>query len=774
MTYSQQKKLAIALCLIGLLFCQHLAAREVIDFNRDWSFSCIDLYGDEYNEEVNLPHSWNGAESWDADRGKVRSIVYRRGLGTYRKWHTIPEGYRGKRLFLRFEAANFVADLNVNGKHVGQHRGGYSAFVFEVTDYVVFGAENQFEVQVDNSANPDIMPLQGDYNLYGGLVRPVQLLVTEQINITPLDFGGPGVYLQQKLVEDSKAEVELITKLDNGSATNRELTISAAVIDRFDRVVATGSKSTKLAAGLTGSVELPITIANPVLWQGRENPYLYLVVISLFEGSQLLDRITQPLGLRSIAVDPDKGLLLNGMPLKLNGVALHEDWPGVAVALTRQQRERDFQLIHEIGANAVRLAHYPHGNHSLELSDKLGIVAWSEIPFVGFPIGPVGGYSDSEEFRQVGRQQLIEMIRQRYNHPSVLFWGLYNELPNSHRAKYSDSRNDFVRELQRLAKQEDPDRYTVSAAFVESVKEPLNQITDLQFWNRYHGWYYGSVNSLGPWLDRTHKKLPERPIGISEYGAGASVNQHREGLDKPYAVGGAHHEENWQAYLHEHNWRDISVRDYLVGSFVWSMFDFTSTGRQEGDSAGLNNKGLVSYDRKVKKDAFYFYKANWSDELFVYITDRRNLNRSNKKIEVKVYSNLPEVELMVNGISLGSHHGEQGVFIWEKVELQSENNAVKAIARGPHHQREDGVIWNYDRKAVYTNMLGPIIAERYTVFWMGAFILWLLYLLAHKTKLHTLGHIAARTSLWGLGACYVLYLVLTVVLKYYGLLGLIN
>lgn len=742
-----------------------LTNRELIDLNADWSFTATDRYGLEYMETVDVPHSWNAKELWDPLRRHALGTDYTRDKGIYRKSLKIDDRYRGRRLFLRFGAANLVADVSVNGNFLGQHRGGYSAFVFEITEAVRFGEDNEIEVVVDNSLFDDIAPLQGDFNVYGGLIRPVTLIVTALVNITPEDFASAGVYLTQRSVRSDVAEIDVLTKVNNGSPESRTVTIRTSIYAADGSLVQSNNREHFVPVGETVGVVQKFVLTEPNLWNGVKDPYLYSVEVELDLDGISVDRVTQPLGLRNIRVDPKQGLLLNGIPVQVKGVSLHEDWAGVGAALSPVQREIDMEIMREMGANAVRLSHYPHAQHTLDLADRAGMLVWSEIPFVGFPIGPIGGFSNTPEFKANIRQQLQEMIRQKYNHPSVVFWGLYNELPETN-DDYLDA-SDFLPELQALAKQEDPTRLTSSAAYESDTSLPLNNITDVQFWNRYFGWYYGDVNSLGPWLDGAHETLPDRGIGVSEYGSGASIYQQRDELVKPRGVADPVHEENWQAHQHENAWLDIAARDYLVGSFLWVMFDFSSAMRREGDNFGLNNKGLVTYDRRVRKDSFYFYKANWSKEPMIYIAEKRNTYRQSGTTKVKVYSNLNELELWLNGEFLGKRTPDDiNRFFWSDVRLKEGNNAVIVKGTGENSHFQDRVVWSYSFQANAMIFLSLLLSERYLIVTLMLLVVLMLYLRAYRFASIPGGTALAKLSFFSTAGILICYCALLVYMWY--------
>lgn len=613
---------------------QTLAQRENILINQDWNFRFSHQVDKNSSRRVDLPHTWNAQ---DALSGKPD---YKRGIGNYDKKLFIRSEWKGKRLFLRFEGANCVSNVFINGKQIGEHRGGYGAFIFEITDKVNYGKDNTVLVRVNNGEQLDVMPLVGDFNFYGGIYRDVHLLVTEDICISPLDYASPGVYLFQQHVGEKQAAVLARINLSNGTEHPRQATLRLQVKEG-DKVVYQADKKVTVAPHTSVQPEeMSFTLLNPRLWNGREDPFMYQTVITLVKDGKEIDKVEQPLGLRYYATDADRGFFLNGKHLPLHGVCRHQEWAEVGNALRPMHHEEDTRLMLEMGVNAIRLAHYPQATYMYDLMDRNGIVTWAEIPFVG-PGGYADkGFVDQPSFRENGKEQLKEMIRQHFNHPSICFLGLFNELKEN-----GDNPLEYIKELNVLAHQEDPTRPTTSAS---NQGGAINFITDNIAWNRYDGWYGATPATLASWLDKTHQAHPEIKIAISEYGAGASIYHQQDSLVQT-SPGSWWHPENWQTEYHIQNWKIISERPYVWGSFVWNMFDFGAAHRTEGDRPGINDKGLVTHDRKVKKDAFYFYKANWNPEPMVYIAGRRSVNRVKPVTEVQIFSNCAEVTLKVNG-----------------------------------------------------------------------------------------------------------------------------
>ena len=661
-----QSSRLVSVVLFMLCGMSIFAQRQDILLNNDWNFRFSHQVQKGTEVRVDLPHTWNAQ---DALSGK---IDYKRGIGNYEKNLFIRSEWKGKRLFIRFEGVNNIADVFVNRRHIGEHRGGYGAFIFEITGKVEYGKENSILVRVNNGEQLDIMPLVGDFNFYGGIYRDVHLLIIDETCISPLNYASPGVRLIQDSVSHKYAKVRAVVDLSNGGSSNREVELNVRLLDG-QRVVKEGTKKVNLSGNAAMQQEFTFEIDQPHLWNGRQDPFLYQAEVILSRNGQMVDRVIQPLGLRFYRIDPDKGFFLNGKHLPLQGVCRHQDRSEVGNALRPQHHEEDAALMLEMGVNAVRLAHYPQATYFYDLMDKNGIIVWAEIPFVG-----PGGYNDKgfvdlSAFRANGKEQLKELIRQHYNHPSICVWGVFNEL-----TELGDNPVEYIKELNVLAHQEDPTRPTTSAS---NQMGDLNFITDAIAWNRYDGWYGGTPADLGKWLDRMHKDHPEICIAISEYGAGASIYHQQDSLVKTVPTSWWH-PENWQTYYHIENWKTISSRPYVWGSFVWNMFDFGAAHRTEGDRPGINDKGLVTFDRKVRKDAFYFYKANWNrEEPMLYLTGKRNTVRTQRLQTITAFTNQAGAELFVNGKSYGKAIPDSyAILEWKNVELEPGENEIKVVS----------------------------------------------------------------------------------------------
>lgn len=654
----------VTLLSLLLVFVECLANRHIVCLNKNWSFRFSHQVNKGSAKRVDLPHTWNAQ---DALSGKVD---YKRGIGNYEKKFFIKSEYKGKRLFLRFNGVNTVASIFVNRKYAGEHRGGYGAFAIEITDKVNYGKDNSILVRVNNAEQLDIMPLVGDFNMYGGIYRDVNLIVTEEVCISPLDYASSGVKLIQDSVSNEYAKIRTVIQLSNARKLDSKLDLSVTVKDG-SKIVKSYSSSVVVSAGNKIVHEIPMDFTNPHLWNGMEDPFMYRVEVCVNENGMVLDSVSQNMGLRYYKVDPKNVFFLNGKHLQLKGVCRHQDRAEIGNALRKEHHDEDLAIMLEMGVNAVRLAHYPQDEYFYDLMDKHGFIVWAEIPFVGPGGYEDKGFVDSEVFKANGKQQLIEMIRQHYNHPSICFWGLFNELK-----EYGDNPIEYIKELNALAHNEDPTRLTTSAS---NQGGAINYITDVIAWNRYDGWYGGNPGTLGVWLDDLKKSNPTIRVGISEYGAGASIYHQQEELNQPNPSGWWH-PENWQTYYHIENWKTISSRPFVWGSFVWNMFDFGAAHRTEGDRPGINDKGLVTFDRKIRKDAFYFYKANWNkNEPVLHIAGKRCDKRSSNIQTIMVFTNQPEAELFVNGKSLGkSKVDEFCIAKWENVILEDGFNEICA------------------------------------------------------------------------------------------------
>lgn len=650
--------------------------RRSIDLDPGWKFIRKDVPGaakaafDDANwSTVNIPHTWNAIDGADGPP------AYYRGPGWYRRHLSGPAvglDQPGTTLVLRFNAACSVADVFVNGKPAGEHKGAFAAFNLNVTNLINRTGDNVIAVRVDNAKRPDVPPLAGDFTMYGGLYRSVSLMVLNDVSINPFDDGSPGVFIRQSHVSDASATVSVTTELRNADSQPKPVSVRVDVIDANGQVVTTATSPITIPASGTTSVVNPLSLDHPHLWNGVKGPYLYHARITVLDGGKQVDAITQPLGLRTFHVDPNKGLFLNGKHYALHGVNRHQDWKGNGWAISPAEQTEDFNLIMEMGCTGIRLSHYQHAQIFYNLCDKGGLVVWAESCMVN-------KVTDSPAFDATAEQQLRELIKQNYNHPSIIFWSLYNELGAKHGSDQDKHQLVLVQKLNDIAHHLDPDRITTAASNHPDRRE-LDKITDVIAFNNYDGWYSGSPTKWPKTLDKEHAEYPNDAIGISEYGAGASIHQHEANPTKP-KTSGKWHPEEWQCIVHEHAWAAMEKRPYLWGTFLWTMFDFGSDSRHEGDHMGINDKGLVTYDRKVKKDAFFFYKANWTTDPFVHINDRRFTPRREANLPVKIYANTDSVTLKLNGNTIGTIEGKSvhdHIFIFKNVKMHDGSNTLAA------------------------------------------------------------------------------------------------
>lgn len=657
------------------------ALRQRIDLNSGWRFLRADTAGAQnpsFNDAswpaVSVPHTWNATDGQDGGGG------YYRGIGWYRRHYTPPASLAGKKLWLQFAGANQVADVWLNGVYLGQHRGGFARFRFDATPALNLGQDNVIAVRVSNAAASDVAPLSADFTFFGGIYRNVSLQVTDPLSVRMLDNAGPGVYLRQRSVTATSATVDITTKGWNNNSASRSVSVRAIITDHTGTIVADTTTAPQAIAAATGfQTTQTVTIANPQRWQGKTDPYLYNAHVEILASGTVVDVVSERLGLRSFAVDPNTGFVLNGQSVKLRGVNRHQDRLNRGWAIDDGAHTLDFDLMDEMGVNALRTAHYQQDQKVYNLADERGYAVWAEIPLVN-------SITDSAAFRDNASQQLRELIKQNYNHPSIVFWGIGNEQGASDTAT-----NSLLDTLNGIVNVEDPDRLS-TYAHNGSITSTLNNHSEVNGYNRYHGWYYGSFNELGGFLDDLHATQPTRRISVSEYGAGASIVQHQENPPKPVPDSDFHPEE-YQALYHEAHWAQIAARPYLWGTFVWNMFDFAADQRSEGDTHGRNDKGLVTYDRATRKDAFYFYKATWTSTPFVYLTSRRWTARTTATTTVKVYANVDSATLRVNGVTISTKTSGNRIFTWPNVTLAPGANLIEVSGARGGVTYTDSVTW---------------------------------------------------------------------------------
>ena len=606
--------------------------REITKIMKGWEF----IGPDGTTTTVDLPHTWNARDGQDGGND------YWRGTCIYRTHFAAPQfNTASHQVWIQFDGVNASAHVVLNGSPVCNHDGGYSTFRANITE--LLRDENELTVEVDNSKNDRVYPQKADFTFYGGIYRDVSLMVVSKNHFTLDYFGGPGIRITPT-VQGADASVQVTTWHDG------EGEVSIELLDAAGNTVATGK-----------GPDITLTIFNAHLWNGVKDPYLYSCKARLVVNGTVEDETTTRFGVRSFKVDPKKGFFLNGKSYPLHGVSRHQDRKGLGNAITREMHDEDMALIKEIGANTIRLAHYQHDQYFYDLCDEVGMVVWAEIPYISEHM-PNG--------RENTISQMKELIIQNYNHPCIVCWGVSNEITIS--TKDKKDMLDNHRQLNDLCHEMDKTRLTTLACY--AMCGPFNRsahITDMVSWNLYLGWYVPGFILNDLWMGFFHLCFPNRPFGYSEYGAEGMPNLHST---HPHR---GDHTEEYQAKYHEYMLRCFKRHPWMWATHVWNMFDFAADARDQGGEPGMNHKGLVTFDRKTKKDSFYLYKAWWSDEAFVHICSKRFVERTGSTATVKVYSNQSTVALYVNGNKVGEQTGEH-VFTF-KVPLNGELH-IQAVA----------------------------------------------------------------------------------------------
>lgn len=683
-------KIRTTLFLIALLFVAgSAAAREVTSFCDGWEFKKGPFPADMMKsarqwdsgwKPVDIPHTWN------ADDMQRHASSFYAGEAYYRKRFTPDSILAGKRVYLRFEGVGACAEVYVNGYLAGSHKGAYSAFVCEIGRQLKLGEENEIVVKADNASRPDVIPVNHTlFGVYGGIYRPVWLVTTEPCAIVVNDCASPGVYITQKNVSSGSAEVAVKVKVGNATHTPASMRLENSVYDMDGRLVRTHSQSFSFTPQSVQPFTSEFRITKPHLWQGRADPYLYKVVSCLYQDGRKIDEVVQPLGLRHYEIVAGKGFYLNGRKYPMYGVTRHQDWWGLGSALTDREHDFDLEQIMDIGATTVRFAHYQQSDYLYSRCDTLGLVIWAEIPFVNSVTG--------QEWDNA-HQQMRELIRQSFNHPSIYVWGIHNEVyhPHGYTAALTQSIHD-------LCKTEDPDRYTVSVNGYGSVDHPVNGNAEIQGMNRYFGWYERKLHDIVPWIERIEREYPWCPLILSEYGADANIDHQTELLGDALDWTSPFYPETFQTLTHEVQWPVIAQHPQIVASYLWNMFDFAVPTSRRGSVEARNMKGLITFDRKTKKDAYYWYKANWSKDPVLHITQRRNDRRERRLTSVTVYSNTGMPRVTLNGRDLGTpRQGTTGVhYVFDGVTLDDGRNVICAsVAADGGQLLSDTVIWHYD------------------------------------------------------------------------------
>ena len=602
--------------------------KKILSLNEGWIFC-----KEGVKETVNLPHTWNGLDGQGAgDDG------YFRGACTYTK--ILPK-YSGK-VMLEFLGANSLCIVKVNGREAGKHEGGYSTFRVDITKLLT-SPKNFLEVTVDNSESKTAYPGFADFTFYGGLYRGVNLIYDiPETHFSLTDYGSKGVYVTPKMNGDVYVKAVV-------SGYHTGVKVRYDIIDAEGKTVATAGDKEKLH------------VNEPILWNGMENPYLYTLKATVLDGGAVVDEAKLRFGFRDIVFDSDKGCILNGKHIKLKGVSRHQDREEIGNALTINEHREDLELIKDMGANSIRLAHYQQAGDFYDLCDEMGFLVWAEIPVIS---------RYNKKAQDNALQQLEELIKQNMHHASIFCWGVQNEITIT---SENETLIEGIRELNDYAKMLDPSRATTQAQFTMcKPTSELNGITDILAYNHYFGWYMQTCAGLDKWLDNFRSVNPGLKMGISEYGAEGVLGYFS---DDPVQ---GDYSEGYQAMYHEHYVKAINERDWIWGSYVWNMFDFGSAIRNEGGVKGRNNKGLVTFDRKTKKDAFYLYKAFWSDDKFVHLVGARYNLRKIGMQKFTVYSNCDKVTLKVG--SKQKTVTAQGVFVFEDMEIKAGENKIVITA----------------------------------------------------------------------------------------------
>lgn len=671
-------------------------------------------------ERVRVPHTWNRVGYYMPDPqthlNRAESVDKYQGVGWYRMTFTPPAMDAGQRAWLQFEAASRTAEVWLNGQRIGGHKGGFSRFRLDATRALRAGQANTLLVKVDNtqpaqgSSTADILPLAGDFFVHGGLYRPVSLIVTNAVHVDMLDAGGSGIFATTKSIDAAMANVDVRVRIRNDGTKTQAVNAVVRLIDAGGKTVATGTRRISLRADSASESVETLSVATPHLWNGVADPYLHRLVVEIATPSgAVLDRVEQAFGIREMRADPARGFMLNGKPLRLHGVGYHQDREGKGWATAPADIEQDFAIMREMGVNSIRLTHYQHGQVIHDLADRYGMVLWDEIPLVsrwtwGDDAVATAGLRDD------ARQQLRELIRQNGNHASVFNWGIANEVDfgKSLPAFITTSKDTpapdplpLLRELNALAKSEDPSRATALATCCEgrllgSADIPITaEAADLGGANRYFGWYYGQPGDLGKHLDSLRALRPNQPVSVTEYGAGGATTIHTDNpLGGKVDQRGRNQPEEYESYIHETAWATLSAKPYLWGTWLWNSFDFATTVRREGDAIDINTKGLVTYDRKIRKDAYYFYKANWTATPTVHVAGRRYVDRAYPVADVRVYSNAPRTDLLVNDRVVGTLSAcPQMICAWSNVALAAGANRVVARGVFPTGAVDDAIEW---------------------------------------------------------------------------------
>lgn len=711
-----------------------------------WQFNFVGDAGPEAHtpkpenwKPVSVPHTWNRVGYYLSDPqthvNSAESVNKTQGVGWYHLSFTPAADGAGKRAFLEFDAASRTAEVWLNGVRLGEHRNPFGRFRLDATDAIRFGQPNALYVKVDNTqprlgnSTADVLPMTGDFFVRGGLYRPVSLVLANPVHVDLLDSGGPGIYAATRSADAASATIDLVTRLKNDSGTAQTVTMDVRLLDDTGKAVATWRHSGPVATDAATEIKGVLTVPNPRLWNGTADPYLHTLRVELRSpDGALLDTLDQRFGIRTMRLDPNEGFILNGKRVPLVGVGIHQDNEATDWAMTEQDVAETIDIVRDMGANTIRLAHYQHGQPIHDLADRYGLVLWDEIGLVTAWTNAKDQVETPDGIRANARLQLRDLIKQNYNHASVAVWGIANEVD------FGPGRPDFLgrppevianplpllKDLYGQAKAADPLRPVVLAQCCEErgMRDvpSVADTVDAAGANRYYGWYYGKPHELAAHLDALRAKRPNQPLSISEIGAGGAPNMHSDNpLGGPIDSAGRVQPEAFFSWYHEQSWKVLKDRRDLWGVWLWNGFDFGTTVRREGDAQDINTKGVVSYDRKIRKDAFYFYRANWSNKPTVHITGRRYIDRAYPVTDVRVYSNATATSLHVNGRALPQLTDcPDRICVWRDVRLKPGTNRIEArgtFASGPITDR---VEWTLADSAARSFRIdsGTIVAGR--------------------------------------------------------------
>lgn len=623
--------------------------RRVEKLMQDWMFTGPS----GKRRPIDLPHTWNAVDGQDGGND------YYRGTCIYEKTFKKPEYHSEERVYLQFHGVNASARVVLNEKEICTHDNGYSTFRVDITEKL--REENTLRVEVDNSVNDRVYPQKADFTFYGGIYRDVEILIVNRYHFDLDYYGGSGIRVSTE-VNGETGVVHVTAYTNAADLKTEELQVSLKLLDAAETVVAEVKQcrlvtidetvSDVTAKGVCGAA---MQVPKAHLWDGIKDPYLYTLKASLFREGEMVDEVECKCGIRTISVDPERGFFLNGKSYPLRGVSRHQDWKGIGNAISYEQMEQDMELIREVGANTIRLAHYQHSQYFYDLCDRYGMVVWAEIPYIS---------AHMPEGRKNTFFQMKELIVQNYNHPCIVTWGLSNEITIS--GKHRKDMLDNHRKLQEFVKKLDQARPTTLACYAMcSPFHPVTKISDIVAWNLYLGWYVPGLFLNDLFMKFYHFIYPKRCLGYSEYGAEGMPNLH-----SPHPRRGDHTEE-YQAKYHEYMLECFKRHPFLWSTYVWNMFDFAADARNQGGEPGMNHKGLVTFDRRIKKDSFYIYKAWWSEEAFVHLCGKRYEYRTEKISKITVYSNQEEVSLYNNGKLIETKRGAHAFHF--KVALEAEN-----------------------------------------------------------------------------------------------------